>query len=75
MAEHSYGVEIPPEVVRHPFLLQAGKASTFAFAFAFDIIGLKADLLRGIRDNLVLSLQEGVRRRPAERRAGGRALP
>jgi Terpene synthase family 2, C-terminal metal binding len=60
MAEHSYGVEIPPEVVRHPFLLQAGKASTIAIAFAFanDIIGLKADLLRGIRDNLVLSLQE-----------------
>jgi terpene synthase-like protein len=76
MAEHSYGVEIPPEVVRHPFLLQAGKASASAFAFANDIIGLKADLLRGIRDNLVLSLQEGVRRRPAaERRVGGRALP
>jgi hypothetical protein len=27
-------------------------------AFGNDIIGLKADLLRGIRDNLVLSLQE-----------------
>ena len=58
MAEHSYGVEIPQEVVRPPFLLQAGKASTIAIAFANDIIGLKADLLRGIRDNLVLSLQE-----------------
>ena len=44
--------------VRHPFLLQAGKTSTVAIAFGNDIIGLKADLLRGIRDNLVLSRQE-----------------
>jgi Terpene synthase family 2, C-terminal metal binding len=58
IAEHSYCVEIPQEVVRHPFLPQAGKTSTIAIAFANDIIGLKADLLRGIRDNLVLSLQE-----------------
>lgn len=68
MAEHSDGVEIPQEVVRHPFLLQAGKASTFAN----DIIGLKADLLRGIRDNLVLSLQEeygGNLRQSVERAA------
>jgi hypothetical protein len=65
MAEHSYGVEIPQEVVRHPFLLQAGKTIAIAIAFANDIIGLKADLLRGIRDNLVLSLQEEY----------GRALP
>lgn len=58
MAEHSYGIEIPPDVVRHPFVLQAARASTTAIAFGNDIIGLKADLLRGIRDNLVLSLQE-----------------
>jgi hypothetical protein len=58
IAEHAYGIEIPQDVARHPFLLQAGKTSATAIAFANDIIGLKADLLRGIRDNLVLSLQE-----------------
>lgn len=57
MAEYAYGIELAPEVVRHPLLRKADAASTVAIAYANDIIGLKADLLRGIRDNLVLSLQ------------------
>jgi hypothetical protein len=58
MAEHTYGIEIPPDVVRHPLLLKAMRAAAAAIAFGNDVIGLKSDLLRGIRDNLVLSLQE-----------------
>lgn len=58
MAEYAYGIELPREVIRHPFLREISRASTVAIAYANDIIGLKADLLRGIRDNLVLSLQE-----------------
>jgi hypothetical protein len=58
MAEHSYGIEIPAEIARHPFLVRAARAGAAAIAFGNDVIGLKSDLLRGIRDNLVLSLQE-----------------
>ncbi|MFJ3880242.1 terpene synthase family protein [Streptomyces sp. NPDC090077] len=58
LAEHAYGIEIPSDVVRHPVLVRAGHVTTLGIALANDIIGLKADLLRGIRDNLVLSLQE-----------------
>ena len=57
LAEYAYGIELAPEVVRHPLLRRADTASTLAIAYANDVIGLKADLLRGIRDNLVLSLQ------------------
>ncbi|MER7763109.1 terpene synthase family protein [Streptomyces sp. NPDC097619] len=58
MAEHAYGIEMPAEVARHPFLMQAGQSSAIGIALANDIISVKADLLRGIRDNLVLALQE-----------------
>ncbi|ETA71089.1 terpene synthase family protein [Actinospica robiniae] len=57
MAEYAYGIELTPETVRHPLLRKADSVGTAAIAYANDIIGLKADLLRGIRDNLVLSLQ------------------
>lgn len=58
LAEHAYGIEIPAETARHPFLVRAARAAAMGIAFGNDIIGLKSDLLRGIRDNLVLSLQE-----------------
>ncbi|ACU72436.1 hypothetical protein Caci_3530 [Catenulispora acidiphila DSM 44928] len=58
MAEHSYGIEIPMDVVRHPLVRKAMRAAAAAIAYGNDIIGLKSDLLRGIRDNLVLSLQQ-----------------
>lgn len=57
MAEYAYGIELAPETVGHPLLRKADAVCTAAIAYANDIIGLKADLLRGIRDNLVLSLQ------------------
>lgn len=58
MAEHSYGIELPADVVRQPLLREAVRAAATAIAYGNDIIGLKSDLLRGIRDNLVLSIQE-----------------
>ncbi|WP_066367595.1 terpene synthase family protein [Herbidospora mongoliensis] len=58
LSEFAYGIELPRELIRHPFLRRISRATTIAIAYANDIIGLKADLLRGIRDNLVLSLQE-----------------
>jgi hypothetical protein len=58
LAEHAYGIEIPTEVTRNPFVVRAARTAAAAIAYGNDIIGLKSDLLRGIRDNLVLSLQE-----------------
>ena len=76
MAEHSYGVEIPQEVVRHPFLLQAGKASTHRHRLRQRHHRPEGGPPARHPGQPGPVPAGGVRRQPAaERRAGGRALP
>ncbi|MFI9503638.1 terpene synthase family protein [Nocardia sp. NPDC052566] len=58
LTEYACGIELTEETVRHPLIARARNVSQAATAWANDIIGLKADLLRGIRNNLVLTMQE-----------------
>lgn len=58
LTELACGIELPPQAVHHKLIVEARWNATAAISFGNDIIGLKSDLLRGVRDNLVLALQQ-----------------